>query len=213
MPNYKCFTFNIPYIREKHVEKVELTMNAAPFGDEVIAPMDLDYYVALSYPNQVIRSLSRNKVGIRPQIPPTSCYQQITTVGSMEVLRRRDKSGKRCNRDWRNHDKHVLNTIAKKIGCTPTHWKIVSDMVNCTTNEQHRAFYHELYKIKESEPPCRGIEKLMESTNEIDHGIRCTFTGRWRLMLTFDFGKEISYKEVLLVRAYSFQSLIGNSGK
>ena len=150
---------------------------------------------------------------IRPQVTSTICYVQDTIVGSMDVFKRRDKRNQPCISDWRNHDKYVFQAFAKKAGCIPRHWKVKSDMPNCTTNQQYYAIYNEYNKIRGIVPPCRGIEKLTQTSYETDLGIKCTFIGNWRLMLTFDFRSETAYKEVLLVRAYSFQSLIGNSGK
>jgi hypothetical protein len=212
-PNYKCFSFDIPFVKGKPVQNVEITMNAAVFPNEMIEPINELYFVTLSYPNQIIRSLYRNKIFIRRQIPPTSCYIQDTIVGSMEVLTRRDKRSKRCNPDWRNHDKHVLQAIADKAGCIPKYWNIESDMNYCATNKQYHAIYNEYNHIRESVTPCRAMEKLTQTSFETDFGIKCTFTGNWRLMLNIDFHKETAYKEVVLVRAMSFQSLIGNSGK
>jgi hypothetical protein len=212
-PDYKCFSFDIPFVKGKPINKVELTMTADALPDKIIRPKALDYFVTLGYPNQIIRSLDRNKVFIRPQIDPTQCYVLDTIVGSMEVLKRRDKRDGPCITDWQNYDKHVLEAISKKAGCIPKHWKVDSDMANCTTSQQYRTIYREYDKIRGSVPPCRGIEQLVQTSFETDFGIKCTFFGSWRLMITMDFHRETGYKEVLLVRALSFQSLVGNSGK
>ena len=212
-PEYKCFSFDIPFVKGKPVQTVEITMNAAAFPNKIIEPMNGDYFVTLSYPNQIIRSLYRNKIFIRHQIPSTSCYIQDTIVGSMEVLKRRDKRSKQCNPDWHNHDKHVLQAIANKVGCMPKYWNIESDTNDCSTSKQYRAIYNEYNNIGESVIPCRGMEKLTQTSFETDFGMKCTFTGNWRLMLNIDFRKESGYKEVVFVRAMSFQSLVGNSGK
>ena len=212
-PEYKCFSFDIPFVKGKPVNKVEITMNAEAFPNNIIEPKANHYFVTLGYPNQIIRSLDRNKIFIRPQISPTPCYVQDTIVGSIDVLKRRDKRDEPCVTDWRNHDRYVLEAISKKIGCIPKHWNINSDMNNCTTNQEYQSIYKEYNKISGSVPPCRGIEQLTQTSFETDFGIKCTFTGSWRLMITIDFHKEPGYKEVLLVRAFSFQSLVGNSGK
>ena len=140
-PDHKCFSFDIPFVKGKPVKKVEMTMNADAFPNKIIEPSANDYFVTLGYPNQIIRSLERNRVFIRPQIEPTTCYVQDTIVGSMEVLKRRDKRNQPCISDWRNHDKYVLQAFARKAGCIPKHWKVKSDMANCTTNQQYYTIY------------------------------------------------------------------------
>ena len=211
--DYKCFTFDLPYVKRKAINKVEITMNADSFPGNIISPRSEYYFITMSYPNQVIRSLERNRIYLRPQIMPTNCYIQDTFVGSMEVLQRRNKRLEPCLEDWNKHDKHVLENIAQKVGCIPKHWKINSKLEHCWSNEQYKIVHKEYNRIKGAIPPCRSIEKLSQMSFETDLGLRCTFTSNWRLLLTFDFHKETEYKEVFLVRAFCLQNLVGNSGK
>ena len=168
--------------------------------------MDYNYFLPHSYPNQVIRYIYRNKIFIRRETAPTTCYVEDTIVGTMEVLKRRDKTNERCVSDWHNHDNHVLEAIIKNAGCAPKHWNIESDMGNCTTHKQHHAIYNKYNHLRELIPNCRGIEKLTQTSFETDFGINCTFTGSWRLMINIDIHKEAEYKDALLVRTMSFQS-------
>ena len=210
--DYKCFTFDLPFMKERTINKVEITMNADSFPDNIISPRSEYYFITMSYPNQVIRSLERNRIYLRPQTFPTNCYIQDTFIGSMEVLKRRNKRLEPCIEDWNEHDKYVLDNIAEKAKCIPKHWKINSTMKYCSSNEEFEFVQKEYNKIKGLIPPCRSIEKLSQTSFETDLGFRCTFTGNWRLMLTFDFHKEVEYKEVYLVRLFCLQSLVGNSG-
>ena len=214
---YKCFSFDVPFVQGKYVKTLELNVNASIFPSGKITPGDgnSDYFVAFGYPNQFIRSSQRNKVVDKMQGLSTSCYKQETLVGSMETIQRRDKSNDRCNPYWRNHDRHVLNNIAKKIGCIPKYWKIASQLANCSTHQQHLLIYKEFNAMNISIPPCKSIEKLAQTTYGTDLGIRCTLTGsaHSQLILNMDFSKETMYKKIELVRAYSLESLVGNAGK
>ena len=210
--DYKCFSFDLPFVERKTIQKVEITMNAESFPGNVISPRSEYYFITMSYPNQVIRSLERNRVYLRPQIMDTQCYIQETFIGSMEVLQRRNRRFESCIEDWKEHDKYVLENIAEKAGCIPKHWKMNSTFEFCNSNEQYKAIHKEYIKIKGSVPPCRSIEKLSQMSFETDLGWRCTFTGNWRLLLMFDFHKEVEYKEVYLTRKFCLQSLVGNSG-
>ena len=210
--DYKCFSFDLPFIERKTIHKVEMSMNAESFPRNVISPRSEYYFITMNYPNQVIRSLERNRVYLRPQIMDTQCYIQETFIGSMEVLQRRNRRFESCIEDWREHDKYVLENIAERAGCIPKHWKMNSTLEFCNLNEQYRAIHKEYIKIKGFVPPCRSIEKLSQMSFETDLGWRCTFTGNWRLLLMFDFHKEVEYKEVYLTRKFCLQSLVGNSG-
>ena len=105
-----------------------------------------------------------------------------------------------------------MEMIAKKIGCIPRHWKVDMPSINfCKTNKEYKAAEEEFHK--KINPPCKSIEKLSQTSYDIDLGNKCTFTGSWRLMMTFYFHKETNYKEITIVRAFCFQTLIGNAGK
>ena len=69
-------------------------------------------------------------------------------------------------------------------------------------------------------PPCKGIEKLAQTSYETDDGEDCLSQGKYqksppgsRMMLRVWFFKETMYKEIVLVRSFNLQSLIGNAGK
>ena len=133
-------------------------------------------------------------------------------VGSMEVIRRRDKLDSRCNENWRNQDEDDLNNILKKIGCNPKYWNMRSNLPYCSNHTQYQSAIRELQLMSESIPPCKRIEKLTQMTYEIDESQYYNGDHN-RLMLRFFFNRDTVYKEIRLVRAFSLQSLIGNAGK
>ena len=209
---HKCFTFDIPYAHQKSVRTAEILMNADSFPEKKINPGKAYYFISMSYPNQVTFSLETNEVFLNNLNLPTPCYQQKILIGSVEVLKRRNKAANPCVEGGRNYDRYTMEMIAKKIGCIPKHWKVDMPYINfCRTNDEYKAAEYEFYK--KIDPPCKSIEKLSQTSYDIDLGNKCTFTGSWRLMMTFYFHKETNYKEITIVRAFCFQSLIGNAGK
>ena len=208
---YKCFTFDIPFIKGKLVSKLDMDVNASIFGEEIRPKHNEQFFITLNYPNQFIRSSQRHSVYLGGETTSSNCFLLETVVGSMEVFNRRDKAGERCNNDWRHHDQNVLGDIIGKVGCNPKHWMIKSKLEYCSTRQQYQEINKEFHNVKTYMPPCRGMEKLTETVYETDLGFKC-FGGKW-LYLTFDFHRETLYKEIGLVRAYSLQSLIGNAGK
>ena len=59
-------------------------------------------------------------------------------------------------------------------------------------------------------PPCRSIELFSKSTRGIDPGRWCPVNNPY-LDLSFTMDEEM-YKEITIVPAYNFQSLVGNAG-
>lgn len=214
---YKCFTFDAPFVQGKFIKYFELDISASIFPDNAVHPTTSttgDYFVTFGYPNQLIRSTVRNKVIIKDPNLSTSCFLQETIIGSIEALKRRDKSNQACNSDWMNHDQYVLKDIATRVGCNPKHWKLSLDLENCSRREQYDSITKEFNRLKTSIPPCKSIERLSQTTYETDLKSTCAFIPPYigKLMLKIDFHKETMYKEIALVRAYTLQNLVGNAG-
>ena len=208
-PYLKCFTFDVPYEKGVEIKEVGIRLNASIF-QWGLSPTQM--YFTLTYPKQFLRMSLGNRIRIREKRIP-QCYQFEVNVGSMEVFKRRDKESARCNVDWRNQDDKHLIYIIEKIGCNPKHWKIDSPLPNCSKVEQYYEANKEIYQQDGYMPPCRSIEKLSKTTIETElRGISCYSTPYSFLDLKFYFDEESMYKEILLVPAYTLQSLIGNAG-
>ena len=140
----------------------------------------------------------------------------------MEVIQARDKEEKRCNQNWKNQDEYDLRNIMERIGCNPKFWKIPSNLPYCSNNTQYESALTELKRKVGLMPPCKGIEKLAQTSFETDDGVDCLRekSGKSqkspsgsRMMLRVWFFKETMYKEIVLVRSFTLQGLIGNAGK
>ena len=213
---YKCFTFDAPFVQGRFINNFEIVISASIFPENKVrpAPKSGDYFVTFGYPNQLIRSTVRNRVIIKSPISSTTCFLQETMIGSIEVLKRRDKSSQECNSDWKNHDRYVLKDIATRVNCNPKHWKLGLDLESCSSKEQYASITKEFNRIKTSIPPCKSIERLSQTTYEENLDNRCSFMHPYigKLMLKIDFHKETMYKEIELVRSYTLQNLVGNAG-
>ena len=143
------------------------------------------------------------------------CYNIKVYVGSIEVVKRRNKKEYECYEDWKNYDTWFLNQLIERVGCNPTYLKIQSQLPNCSEIHEYRSFKDEFNFKKGIPPPCKSIEKLTQTMFEQDLGVMCAFMPGSDSQLTIEvrFSRETMYKEVQLVKAYSLQSLIGNAGK
>ena len=204
---YKCFTFDVPMIQGREIREISMRVNTSQ------RTMGLDlgqYYFMLTFPNQTLQSRGSQIYLNRHHTNRPSCYKFEAHIGAMEVFRRRDKSRKRCNVDWKHQDEKQLNAIIKKIGCNPKHWKLQSPLPHCSSVDKYYDANQILYEKDGFEPPCRSIEKISKITKGTDFKWRC-FSKSY-LDLKFYLNEEAFYKEVVLVPAYTFQSLIGNAG-
>ena len=79
---------------------------------------------------------------------------------------------------------------------------------------EYRLFTEEVVHVNRFRPPCKSIEKLIQTIHEIDLGMKCTFVGgdHNKLVVRANVFREAMYKKVTFTRAYSLQSLVGNAG-
>ena len=208
----KCVTFNMPYVPDIKIHWMSITINASVFPGMFIMPQHEQFYITFGYPNQFLQSQWKNKLIYDKKVSSTTSYRLDMYVGSMEVIRRRDKLDSRCNENWRNQDEDDRNNILKKIGCNPKYWNMRSNLPYCSNHTQYQSAIRELHLMSESIPPCKRIEKLTQMTYEIDESPNYNGDHN-RLMLRFFFNRDTVYKEIRLVRAFNLQSLIGNAGK
>ena len=202
----------MPYIPQININSLLIKINGSVFPSNEIKPEHEEFYIIFSYPNQFLQSRRKNRVIHDRKVSSPRCYRLDTHLGSMEVIRRRDKPESRCNKNWQNQDEDDLNIIMSKIGCNPKYWKMRSNLPYCSNHTQYHAAIKELWRMSDSIPPCKSIEKLTQMTYEIDQASHCT-SNYDQLMLQIFFNRETMYKEICLVRAFDLQSLIGNAGK
>ena len=202
----KCYTIDVPYVPNRRIYLVKMKFEDSIFP-RGIRPSAKEFFITLHYPFQVMRSYLLSRISWESNIRKTDCYTLRIRVGSMEVLKRRNKYSEPCNDDLTDHDKIALTKVMQNVGCQPKHWKIQSQLPYCTTQKQYTDIEIMMDDVEETLPPCQSIERLITTGN----GIECNKRGK-KLWLQFYF-QEPSHKEIHVLRAYGFQSLVGNGGK
>lgn len=205
--NFKCYTIDIPWIKGVPIKKVEIKMNAtfASLGDRYIALGK--YFIMLTYPYQTLQVPPGKHIYLNKHHLSADCYKFKLITGAMEVYHRRDKSEKSCNADWKNHDIRFMKYVMEKSGCNPKHWNIKSNIELCKSVEQYQKVVKNFLEIGAFMPPCRSIELFSIETKGHNPGHRCpTRNPYFNLEIYLD--KEMFYKEISEVRAYTFQSLV-----
>ena len=170
-------------------------------------------YFTFTYPKQILRTSFGNRIKFPKAGSPYCCTFEIA-VGAMEVFKKRNKKTSPCNENWKEHDASHLSHIIESVGCQPNHWKINSSKPICNSFEQHDKITKELFKQEGFMPPCRSVEILKKTTKGTElEGFRCIHSSGSYLNLKVYLDEEAFYKEIVLVRAYPIQNLIGNAGK
>ena len=210
----KCFTFDVPFVQGMNIDFIQFDVNGTVFPNGEIKTQYFD--ISFGYPNQFMESFTKNKV-IFDQMKTElgkACYMIKVYLGSIEVVKRRNKQINQCNEEWRNHDIWARNQLIEEVGCNPNYLKIQSLLPNCSKIGDYRKVKELMNLMKGILPPCKSIEKLGQTMFEEDLGIRCAFMpgSDSKLLIRVNFNRETMYKEVQLVKAYNFQSLIGNAG-
>ena len=207
--NLKCFTFDVPYSKSVVIRELGMRLNTSIFP-WTFSPTQM--YFTLTYPKQILRTSLGNRIKFPKAGSPYCCKFEIA-VGAMEVFKRRNKKTSPCNENWKEHDASHLRYIIENVGCQPKHWKINSSKPICNSFEQHDKATKEVFRHEGFMPPCRSVEILKKTTKWTkpkEH--RCEKSSGSYLNLRVYLDEESFYKEIVLVRAYTIQSLIGNAG-
>ena len=128
-----------------------------------------------------------------------------------------------CEEDWKKNDKVMIEKMSEDVKCTLPHWKMNSELPLCQ-KQQLTKIRIKLYQLRNNNPPCQAIEKILYTYDETDGlenfdetisetrkqlGIRYDISDIFQVMLTF---QGSTYMEITQIRAYDGQSLIGNAG-
>ena len=207
--HHKCITIDIPMIKNVGIREVGMKFDSSSFVGEQISPGKVYFY--LSYPKQLLRQ----PLGSRIKLPferPLDCYKFKIHLGYMRTFKRRNKKLSPCNDNWRFHDENQMSHVAEKVGCIPKHWNIPSDLPLCSRPQQFSDIAEELNDKNGYMPPCRSIETLLKTTEGKTDWRMCIVRGSFLEVKLF-LDEQSHYEEVVLLPAYSLQSLVGNSGR
>ena len=198
-------------------------MKSSIFREELHKDFKFDenFGIFVHYPQQFFRS------------PIHKLYQKVQNdsilsvlnykIVNMEVLRRRNKRNQQCNDKWNDDDK-ILEKIVSLVGCRPPHWQINSTEKKCTNQSQLKDYnlpfvswiphVPSLHILNDLPPPCQAILGIHYDYSETQWK-RSEFDGLdvdtdfFEINLAFS---SSTYKEIIHVRAYDEESLVGYVG-
>lgn len=221
----KCFSFTMPYVKKIPVVSFFVRINADIFPNGKRTPhpnfdgsnVDAGGFATFFHlPGEHLRSYFDKKYSWNSRENNTENYDMIFTVKNVEVLKRRNKFVKPCNKDWKNDDDILMDKIMQSIGCKPPHWKLNTHLKHCSTKQQIKLFRWPTYQdLQKFSPPCNVIEKLQYDYEELDNwrlgDLADRDNGRSWFGITVLF-PEPSYKEIKQAQAYDIESFVGNVG-
>ena len=202
----KCFSAdlseeNFPGIKRNMIRVVRITFNR-------IKPPDTSLAYFMHYPKQFIRSSALefeegNQTGI------LAGDYKVFWIDTVDVIRRRSTYQIPCNTEWKKDDEFILRSIIESVGCKPSHWILDGDYPICNNmTAMKRANIlkwdlPDLAFLKSLPIPCEQVQAIAvtpQLTKSPDLPV---------LVLAF---KSANYKEIHHVRAFDFESLVGNMG-
>ena len=133
----------------------------------------------------------------------------------MEVMHRRNKAKAPCNDKSNMDDENIKALMIRKINCTPPYWTRSQDRAvsDCTSARQLKQFY-EMKGVRRYTVPCRRMTQITylysEKFSEY-YNTRFNKVSRNYFYVSLMF-PDSRYKQILLVRDFNMQSLIGNAG-
>jgi hypothetical protein len=215
---FKCFTFNIPYSKEKQLNqmKVEFRNLIYPNGGQrptdgwTSGGMNLFFHSQ----KQFSRAWSTNKRYWPNKQYHTSSYRMRFYLKEMEVLRRRHKSHENCrDDDEMKYDDFAISHIVNVVQCIPPYWKDNTEIEFpiCDKKEQLMKASSEIGKLLNGNtkinPPCTEITKINVEYEEPEAGTVPENTTQIDWIY-----RSNSYKEIRQMRAYTTNMLVGNVG-
>ena len=219
----KCFSTDIPFDKNNKVQELRLFLKSSVFPKEHHKDFQFEdnFGIFVHYPQQFFRS------------PIHKMYQKLYNdsvldllkfkVTNLEVLRRRNKASQPCNDRW-NTDDEILDKVINVVGCKPPHWNVDSNVGTCA-NQSHLQSYNlpfiewipnvpSMEFLDELAPPCQEILEINYEYIDTEWK-RAEFEG---LDVDTDFFEvqllfpSSTYKEIIHVRAYDEERLVGNVG-
>ena len=126
----RCWTFEIPYSQDSHIETFGVMLNKSIFEDSR-RPAYKEFEIRLSYPSQQLTaSTVKSNWGISNTI--NNEYTMKFEIQNMVVLKRRNKLNDECRQAWKENDRHIIEDIIAKTECILPHWSINKTYPICT---------------------------------------------------------------------------------
>ena len=198
---YRCYALQVP--KHKDISFFSILLMNQVFRNNT-RPIHNDFFTLIHYPNHLVTSIltKRNKW---KKLTSQSTYDMRFEIGSIEILRRRNKNGNPCNENWANYDDWMIGRHEKAVGCkAPYHNHLKSSLPMCATQEKmHRArFVLSPDVMNKYIPPCKSMQTVHYKYRETDlSGTKWAGNGKFWFSLVLE---TEGFKEIQQSRYYLY---------
>ena len=213
MSGMVCFGIDIPLSKEIIATTIKLKANIFHNGirPTLMDPLDNKRGIGIvfHYPNQIYRASWWKNFWPRRSKNSSKTYQIALDTRGMEVVRYRNKPHQPCKEGFPNYDEDVSKTILAKEECRPPYVTTFQNLCsNQTSLKNIRSKLVDLWNgVDPNHLPCNGMEKVNYEVTEYD----LKEANPAYLELIF-LHRELTYKEVKMIRAFDLAALVGNTG-
>ena len=215
----KCFTFDFSVSKIPNISGQIIRMFKVSFN--ITKRPDFSLSFGMHYPGQMSRNIpleqemDKNMGTFSGKIDA-----MLFKIGVLEILRRREDSKSSCNPESNRTDEYLDQEMAELIHCKPSHWVNVSYPRICNNSDSMKKanYADEVFVdagIKSLKLPCDELEDVAFNINTFHRG---TFDNSRYLKvnsnsanLMFIFTSTV-YREIVHIRSYDFEGMIGNGG-
>ena len=202
----KCYSLDVPFIKGIQINYLKLSINGSMFRHG-IRPSRNEFKVRFHYPTQQLMSIS-TKRNWASKYKNCIHYKREIYLSYINVVQRRNKPNRPCH--TKNHDQDIIERATERVGCKYHAFQTPSHIPFCRKQDEIRAFRNEFTKNIEI-PPCRRLAFVFDSYKESDLTYFTKDADYPKMDLEFHY-PDHSYKEVIYIKAYTFESLFGNIG-
>ena len=214
----KCYSFDPPLLEKDKIYHLRFDIDSEMLPgytkEKPIQPMihqkKQHFSLLFHYPYQNLKALS-NDEGFMSNIASSKRYARKYFLTNIEILRRRSKPNSLCISD--KYDEKIIQDTATSVGCKTPVINVENNKTKiCKSREKYATFQMTLFK-KEHDSPCESIRSisLLQAEEDQSDWIESPEQYKGRLVLEMYF-QDAFYKEIIYVKAYTIESLIGNTG-
>ena len=215
---YKCLTVDVPFVPNQHLSWIHVIMKKSFFPNG-LRPISINsgamFMVSVGFPNQRQR-YSTSSVTWDTEVTNKSYAMRFQVTG-MDVIQARNKKSRRCDEEWRKYDEKAKSNRIASVGCVPPYWKSQYPEDNfqiCSNKTDMKTLYRDADWNRHT-TPCRRMTRLTTNYMEfptIYHDKEVGPEYQDQYLAVYLYFPRASFKNIVLVRAFDIQTLIGNVG-
>ena len=215
---YECLTVDAPFVLNEHLSWIQIIMKKS-FLPRSLRPMSVNtgglFMLSVGFPGQR-RRYSKTRTTWNLELTNKSYGMKFQVTG-IDVIHARNKRSRPCDEAWLEYDKKARQDLITSAGCVPPYWKSQYRDKNfkiCNNSKVMKKLYLDL-EWHQNTNPCRRMARLTTDFIEYptmahDKEFGAEYKDKY-FAVYFYFPGEF-FKNIVLVRSFDVQTLIGNAG-